>query len=120
MWPVLLGSYRAQKSKCDYHFDHALSDEEISAIQARVNAVIDSDLPITESFVSKQTAEKFYNTQRLPVSVTDGVRIIHVGDYDACPCIGEHVSSTGKIGKFRITTTNCKDGVLRIRFKLSI
>lgn len=44
--------------------------------------------------------------------------IIHIGDYDACPCIGEHVSSTGEIGTFRITTTSFSAGQLRIRFKL--
>lgn len=109
----------SKKSKCDYHFDHALSDEEISEIQERVNTVIDSDLPVTESVVSKETAEKLYSTKRLPEAVTEDVRIVHIGDYDACPCIGEHVASTGEIGGFRITTTSYEDGVLRIRFKLA-
>jgi Ser-tRNA(Ala) deacylase AlaX len=108
-----------KKSKCDYHFDHALTDEEISKIQSRVNSVIDSDLPVTESFVSKNAAEKRYNTEKLPNSVPGEIRIIHIGDYDACPCIGEHVLSTGEIGTFRITTTSYADGQLRIRFKLS-
>ena len=108
-----------KKSKCDYHFDHALTEAEISEIQTRVNQVIESDLPITESFVSREAAETRYNTKRLPDAVTEGVRIVHVGDYDACPCIGEHVSSTGDIGQFRITTTSFADGQLRIRFKLS-
>ena len=108
-----------KKSKCDYHFDHALNNEEVMDIQTRVNAVIDSDLPVTESFVSKETAENLYNTQRLPDAVTADVRIVHMGDYDACPCIGEHVSSTGEIGQFRITTTSFEDGVLRVRFKLA-
>ena len=109
----------SKKSKCDYHFDHALTDEEISNIQSRVNSVIESDLPVTEYFVPKDTAEKLYNTEKLPNSITGDLRIIHIGDYDACPCIGEHVSSTGEIGKFRITTTSYADGQLRIRFRLS-
>jgi Ser-tRNA(Ala) deacylase AlaX len=108
-----------KKSKCDYHFDRPLIEEEISDIQSRVNSVIDSDLPVTESFVSKDTAERRYNTEKLPDTVTDGIRIIHIGDYDACPCIGEHVASTGEIGTFRITTTSYDGGQLRIRFKLS-
>ena len=108
-----------KKSKCDYYFDHALTDEEISDIQSRVNSIIDSDLPVTESFVSKVTAENLYNTEKLPNTVVGNLRIIHIGDYDACPCIGEHVSSTGEIGTFRITTTSFADGQLRIRFKLS-
>ena len=107
-----------KKSKCDYHFDHALTDEEISDIQSRVNSVIDSDLPVTESFVSKDTAQRLYNIEKLPNAVVGNLRIIYIGDYDACPCIGEHVSSTGEIGTFSITTTSYADGQLRIRFKL--
>ena len=108
-----------KKSKCDYRFDHTLTEEEVVEIQSRVNSVIDSDLPITESFVSRDEAERLYNTQKLPKDVGVSIRVVHVGDYDSCPCIGEHVSSTGNIGKFKITTTSYADGGLRIRFKLS-
>lgn len=108
-----------KKSKCDYHFDHALTDAEVADIQSTVNNIIDSDLPVTISLFSKDEAERLFNTEKLPESVTDDVRIVHIGDYDACPCIGEHVASTGEIGKFRITTTSFEDGILRIRFKLS-
>jgi Ser-tRNA(Ala) deacylase AlaX len=108
-----------KKSKCDYRFDHPLTDKEVSEIQSRVNRVIDADLPVTVSFVSRDTAEKHYNTEKLPSDVAGNLRIVHIGDYDACPCIGEHVSSTGEIGTFGITTTSYADGVLRIRFKLT-
>ena len=108
-----------KKSKCDYHFDHALTPEEIAEIQSRVNEVIQSDLPVTETFVSRSDAESRYNTDKLPANTENNVRIIHIGDYDACPCIGNHVASTKEIGTFRITTTSFEEGVLRIRFKLS-
>lgn len=108
-----------KKSKCDYHFDHGLSDAEVEEIQATINSVFDSDLPVTESYISKEEAERLYTIEKLPEAVTEDVRIVHIGDYDACPCIGEHVSSTGQIGAFRIATTSYEDGVLRIRFKLS-
>jgi Ser-tRNA(Ala) deacylase AlaX len=108
-----------KKSKCDYHFDHALTNDEITEIQSRVTSVIESNLPITESFVSKEEAEGLYNMEKLPDTAVGDLKIIHVGDYDACPCIGDHVSSTREIGKFRITTTSFEDGKLRIRFKLS-
>jgi len=108
-----------KKSKCDYHFDHALTEEEVAEIQSRVNSVIDSDLPVTESLVSKDEAERLYNTQKLPNDFGASIRVVHIGDYDSCPCIGEHVASTGEIGTFRITTISYADGDLRIRFKLS-
>jgi Ser-tRNA(Ala) deacylase AlaX len=109
-----------KKSKCDYHFDHQLSPEEINEIQSQVNSVIESKVPVTETFVSRAEAERLYNTNKLPENVSDeGIRIIHIGEYDACPCIGEHVTVTGEIGSFRITTTSFDNGVLRIRFKVS-
>jgi len=108
-----------KKSKCDYHFDHALTEEEVAEIESRVNSVIDSDLPVTESFVSRNEAKSLYNTKKLPNDVGTSIRVVHIGDYDLCPCIGEHVASTGKIGTFRITTISYADGDLRIRFKLS-
>jgi len=95
-----------------------LSDYEIDEIQRRVNIVIKNDLPVTESFVSKDEAERMYDTNKLPNEAEGSIRIIHISNYDACPCIGDHVSSTGEIGDFRVTTTSYDDGVLRIRFKL--
>ena len=108
-----------KKSKCDYYFDHELTGDEVEVIQSRVNRVIESDLPVSETFIKKDEAHRLYNTEKLPEGVADRVRIIHMGTYDACPCIGNHVASTGEIGDFRITTTSFKEGVLRIRFKLS-
>ena len=107
-----------KKSKCDYRFDRSLSDAEIQEIQSRVNRVIDDDLPVTEAFVSRDEARISFNLERLPDSAGDAIRIVRVGDYDACPCIGPHVESTGGIGGFRIVSTSCADGVLRVRFKL--
>lgn len=48
------------------------------------------------------------------------LRIVCVGDYDRCPCIGEHVSNTSEIGRLRIVSTDYDEqtGILRIRFKL--
>jgi len=108
-----------KKSKCDYYFDHELTGDEVEEIQSRVNRVIKSDLPVSETFVLKDEAQGLYDIDKLPGDVDGRVRIVHMGTYDACPCIGDHVASTGEIGAFRITTTSYKDGVLRIRFKLS-
>ena len=107
-----------KKSKCDYHFDRNLTEEEISEIEKRVNEVIQKDLPVTEEFLPRSEAEKYFDLSKLPESAGEKIRIIHVGDYDACPCIGDHVKSTAEIGAFKIISTSFNDGVLRIRFKL--
>ena len=107
-----------KKSKCDYRFTKALSADEIEAIQSRVNRIIRSDLTVSEQFISKSEVENRFNTEKLPEDAGDRIRIISIGDYDHCPCIGPHVKSTAEIGEFRITSTAFEDGVLRIRYKL--
>ena len=107
-----------KKSKCDYHFDRPLTDEEIGNIESKVNQVIESDLPVLEEFLSRKEARAQFNLDRLPEEAGDRIRIITVGDYDACPCIGPHVKSTREIGGFRILSSSFEDDVLRIRFKL--
>jgi misacylated tRNA(Ala) deacylase len=107
-----------KKSKCDYHFKKALNADEIEEIQSRVNRIIQSDLPVSEAFIPKSEAISRFNTEKLPDDVGDRIRIISIGDYDHCPCIGPHVKSTAEIGEFRITSAAFGDGVLRIRYKL--
>ena len=108
-----------KKSKCDYHFDRPLSEKEVEGVMSKVNEVIRSNLHVFEEFVTRDEAEKRFSLSRLPEDAGDPVRIISIGDYDACPCIGAHVNSTMEIGEFRIISSNFQDGVLRIRFRLS-
>lgn len=107
-----------KKSKCDYHFDRNLTPQEVSEIEKRVKDVIVADLPVHEEFTSNQEALKSFNLTRLPEDAGDRIRIIRIGDYDACPCSGNHVTSTKEIGDFAIISTDYDDGVLRIRFRL--
>ncbi len=108
-----------KKSKCDYAFDRDLSPAEVGDIEAWVNKIIQADLPLTEQWLDKEAAARRFSLDRIPNDAGETIRIVSIGDYDACPCIGPHVTSTREIGRFRITTTGYQDGVLRIRFKLA-
>jgi misacylated tRNA(Ala) deacylase len=107
-----------RKSKVDYHFDRDLTGEERREIEMRVNEVIAKDLPVTEELLPRSEAEKSFHLGRLPEESGDTIRIVRVGDYDACPCIGGHVSRTSEIGSFRIISSGFENGVMRLRFKL--
>lgn len=107
-----------KKSKCDYHFHRPLTSEEEQLIQDKVNRVISLGLPVTEKHVDMSEAGELFDISKLPGQDIRSVRIVNVGDYDSCPCIGQHVSNTAEAGYFRITTTSFENGVLRIRFKL--
>lgn len=107
-----------KKSKCDYHFSRNLTESEIKELNTKVNEMIKKDMPVVEEFITRDEAWNKFNLERLPDSAGETIRIIKIGDYDACPCSGLHVSSTREIGTFNITSTDFNDGVLRIRFKL--
>ena len=107
-----------KKSKCDYHFNRGLTEQEIRDIEVHVNEVILADMPVRRELLPKMDAEKLYSLKRMPAEAGEMVRIVKIGNYDACPCIGPHVSSTSEIGQFRIISTSFEDKVLRIRFKL--
>ena len=108
-----------KKSKCDYKMPKALTDEEIFEVSKQVNSIISSNLEVKEDFLTIEDAKNHYDLSRLPDLDEDTIRIVKVGDYDFCPCIGPHVENTSEIGEFRITTHSYDDGVLRIRFKLN-
>lgn len=109
-----------KKSKCDYRFERDLTAEERAELERLVNEAIKADLPVTEEFLSKDEAAARFDLGRLPEGAAGGsLRVVKVGDRDACPCIGVHVRNTGELGGFRIISTGFADGVLRIRFKLA-
>jgi len=107
-----------KKSKCDYRFERPLTAEELAVLEKEVNRAIAADLPVSETYLGLDEARKAYNLTRLPEGAGERIRIVSIGGYDHCPCIGPHVASTREIGVFRITTASHDDGVLRIRFKL--
>lgn len=107
-----------KKSKCDYHFSRNLTEDERIALEEAVNHIIRENMPVTEHFLAREEAEEAFKLDKLPDSAGDTIRIIRVGDYDACPCSGPHVDATEEIGEFRIVSSDHSDGRLRVRFKL--
>ncbi|GET25479.1 hypothetical protein [Prolixibacter sp. NT017] len=110
-----------RKSKCDYRFNRTLTTDEEKDLELRVNEVIAWNLAVAYEMVTYDEAAERYNLDRLPDEAIDEehLRIVHVGEYDACPCIGDHVNETNEIGTFHLISTSFDDGVLRVRFKLS-
>jgi alanyl-tRNA synthetase len=108
-----------KKSKCDYHLEQELTGTQVQEIEDRVNEVIKKNLSVTEDFVHIKDAKDLVDLSKLPENVSEMLRIIRVGDYDVCACIGEHVDNTSEIGEFKITTHNFDNGRWRVRFKLN-
>ena len=107
-----------KKSKLDYALPQPLSDEDITKIEETVNSVIAQHLDVTVEYITQKEAVGRFDMKRLPENASDTVRIVKVGDYDECLCIGLHVNNTSEIGTFKIISHDYNDGILRIRFKL--
>lgn len=109
-----------KKSKCDYELPACPTPEEMQAIEDKVNEVIKMNLPVSIEFMSRQEAASIVDLSKLPEEATDTLRIVRVGHYDACACIGAHVDNTSEISNFKIISYDYNDerGVLRMRFKL--
>ena len=84
-----------KKSKCDY---------ELVSIE----------------FMSQQEAKDIVDLSKLPEDASETLRIVRIGGYDVCACIGLHVENTSEIGTFKIISYDYNEErkVLRMRFKL--
>ena len=83
-----------------------------------MNEVIDSHSEVYEELITRDEAAKLVDLSKLPEDASEMLRIIRVGDYDTCACIGQHVSNTSEIGKFQIISHDFEEGRWRVRFKL--
>lgn len=107
-----------KKSKCDYRLNREPTAEEIALIEKRVNEVIASNLDVTESFLTQEAAASIVDLSKLPDDASETLRIVRVGDYDACACIGAHVANTREIGTFKIISSDFEDGRWRLRWRI--
>ena len=114
-----------KKSKCDYILEQEPNPEQIQEIEKRVNDVISSHLPVTIEYMSQQEASQIVDLSKLPEDASQTLRIVRIGDYDACACIGAHVSNTSEIAPFKIISADFtapedggNAGRWRLRFKL--
>ena len=107
-----------KKSKCDYRVGRALTEIDVKQIEDKVNSIISSNVNVTEDFVTKSQAADFLDLSKLPADAPDRIRVVRVGDYDSCACIGPHVLNTSEIGKFSILSSDNNEGIVRLRFRL--
>ena len=107
-----------KKSKCDYLLDACPTDEEVARIEAAVNEVIGRNLDVTIDYMPRSEAAALVDLSKLPEDASETLRIVRVGDYDACACIGAHVKNTAEIGTFKILSHDYEDGRWRVRWKV--
>lgn len=109
-----------KKSKMTFILDHKPSRKEEQEIEQRMNELIAEDLPVKFEYVDRNHIPADVNIDRLPADASETLRLVRIGDYDVCPCIGKHVRSTSQIGHFEMLGTNWDEMThsFRVRFKV--
>ena len=121
-----------KKSKISYILDHKPDRKEEREIERQMNELIEQDLPVTFQLVTRAELEGIVMEaepgspdsrialDRLPADASDTIRLVRIGDYDVCTCIGKHVRSTAQIGRFEMLGTNWDNDrmAFRIRYKI--
>ena len=109
-----------KKSKMSFYLDRKPSRQEEKLIETEMNRLIGEDLPVTFEFVSRDELPEGISLERLPDDASETIRLVRIGDYDVCPCIGKHVRSTAQIGSFEMLGTNWDEHEhsFRVRFKI--
>ena len=107
-----------KKSKCDYLLDAEPTAEQVAKIEAKINEVIGQNLDVTIEFMSREEAGRIVDLSKLPEDASETLRIVRIGDYDACACIGAHVGNTSEIGTFKVISHSYENGVWRLRWKV--
>ena len=109
-----------KKSKISYILDHKPTRQEEKTIEREMNRLIDEDMEVSYDFVNRDNIPEGISLDRLPDDASEMLRIVRIGNYDICPCIGKHVRSTGQIGRFEMLGTNWDEQAhsFRIRFKV--
>ena len=107
-----------KKSKINYTLTSEPTAEQIAEIERIMNDLIQQDIPVVYEFVTRDEIPEGVTLNKLPDDASETLRIVRIGDYDVCACIGAHVKSTGEIVSFHINSTSWNDGNFRIVFKV--
>ena len=121
-----------KKSKISYILEQKPDRKAEKEIERMMNELIEADLPVTFQYVTRAELEGIVmeanpdspdaklSLERLPDDASETIRLVRIGDYDVCPCIGRHVRSTAQIGRFEMLGTNWDEQQrsFRIRFKI--
>lgn len=106
--PVTGGQIGEAKGRLD--FDMAEPPTDLAAIEARLNAFVAADLPVTEEWITDAALAaqpELVKTMKVKPPTGQGrVRLVRIGTGDATvdlqPCGGTHVRRTGEIGPLRL------------------
>ena len=89
-----------------------LTKEDIQKIEILANEAVAKNMPVTAFYPSKEELETM--EYRSKGEIEGDVRIVTIGDADACACCAPHVNFTGEIGLIKILNFERHRGGMRL------
>ena len=103
-FPVTGGSIGEDKGRLD--FDMPEVPEDLAALEAQLNAMVEADHPVSNEWITDAEMEAkadLIKTMKVKPPMGQGrVRLVRIGDIDLQPCGGTHVASTAEIGRLAL------------------
>ena len=83
-----------------FDVDGILSRDDIDMVESLANEAVFANQAVVSYFPSKE--ELAATEYRSKLDISDGVRLVKIGDVDICTCCAPHVLHTGEIGIIKI------------------
>lgn len=99
------------------------TDDDLEQLESEANRILAAKLPVGLKFESRESLERRVKPDRanldlLPKQIRE-LRVVEIGDVDACPCGGTHVRNLGEIGKIHILGKSSKGAeTVRVEYEL--
>lgn len=86
----------------DFNYDHALTGEQITAIETDVNARVLESAPVEWTLMPKEDAQKLGAMMLFGEKYPDIVRVVSMGEFSKELCGGTHLENTSQTGFLKI------------------
>ena len=108
-----------ERLRVDFNFPRPLTPEEIKAVEAEVNGVIEAGIDVVSEEMSVEAARAAGAIGVFGDRYGETVKVYTIGDYSKEICGGPHAKNTRELGKFVITKEQSSSaGVRRIKAEL--
>ena len=114
------GAYKGTElARIDITHFRALSDEELAAVERRVNEIVREDRPVRSYFERRDEAERRFGFTLYQGGAVPGrdLRIVEVEGFDVEACGGTHCTHTSEVGFVSLLgTQRIQDGIVRLTY----
>ena len=99
------------------------TESDLQQLESEANRILAARLAVDLKFESRSSLEQRVKPDRanldlLPKQINE-LRVVEIGDVDACPCGGTHVRNLGEIGKVHILGKSNKGAeTVRVEYEL--